>query len=161
VDDFARPWFALLPLGGARLSHIPGNGGDTPSALRIGFTFMPDGPRAWPGVVLPVGHVDLTGARTLRLRVKAQGPANLHVLLEEQDGSRYELQSVIPEADDWQARDLALADFTLEAGGTDENGALDLDQLRVIIVVMDAWSALLDEQEAGSFSLDDVLFLEN
>jgi hypothetical protein len=160
LDDFSRPWFALLPLAGARLSPVPGPDGAAASALGIEFTFMPTGPQAWPGVVMPVGHVDLTGVRALRLRTAAPGPLRLHALLEEQDGSRYELQVVAPEADGWQASDLPVKDFTLEAGGTDENAALDLDQLRVAIIVADAWNALLDEQENGRFSLDDVLFLK-
>ncbi|MBM3499576.1 MAG: hypothetical protein FJX74_13025 [Armatimonadetes bacterium] len=159
VDDFTDPWFALLPLGGAQLSHVPGDAG-RPAGLRVAFTFMPNGPRAWPGVVLPIGHVDLTEAQTLRLRVAAPGPLGLHVLLEEQDRSRYELRAAVPEADDWQARDFPFAQFTLEEGSTDENGALDASQLRVAIVVVDAWSALLDEEENGQFSLGDVLFLK-
>ena len=160
IDDFSGAGFRLLPVGGAQLAKVPGAEGKEASALGIRFTFAPEGPQAWPGVVLPVGHSDLTGARALRLRAKPQGPGKLHILLEEQDGSRYETSTVIPEANDWQARDFALADFTLERGGNDENGALDVDQLRVVIIVIDAWNALLDEKEEGEFGLDDVLFLK-
>jgi len=138
---------------------VTGADGKEGSALGVRFTFAPDGPQAWPGVVLPVGNVDLAGTRALRLRAKPRGAAKLHIVLEEQDGSKYETSTVIPEANDWQARDFALIDFALERGGADENATLDLNQVRVVIVVIDAWSALLDEKEEGEFSLDDVLFL--
>jgi hypothetical protein len=160
IEDFGEPEFRLLPVGGAQLSKMTGADGKENSALAVRFTFQPDGPQAWPGVVLPTGHAALAGMRALRLRAKPQGPAKLHVLLEEQDGSKYETITVIPEANDWQARDLALADFTLEKGGTDDNTTLDLDHVRVLIVVIDAWNALLDEKEQGEFGLDDVLFLK-
>jgi len=159
IEDFSGPGFRLLPVGGAQLAKVTGADGKEGSALGVRFTFAPDGPQAWPGVVLPVGNVDLAGTRALRLRAKPQGSSKLHLVLEEQDGSKYEASTVIPEADDWQARDFALTDFTLEKGGTDENATLDLDQVRVLIVVIDAWSALLDEKEQGEFGLDDVLFL--
>jgi len=32
--------------------------------------------------------------------------------------TRYETKAVVPEADEWQARDYALGDFTLEPGRT-------------------------------------------
>jgi hypothetical protein len=160
IDEFSRPWFQLLPVGGAQLRHVPGDGNDQPSALRIRFTFAPAGAQAWPGIVLPVGHADLSGTRALRLRVKSVGPLKLHILLEEQDGSRYEANTVLAEAEGWRARDVALADFKLDPSRTDENGALDADQLRVIVIVADAWNALLDEQEQGEFELGDVLLLK-
>jgi hypothetical protein len=145
IDDFSQPWFQLLPVGGAQLSHVPKNGDDQPSALGIRFTFAPTGAQAWPGIVLPVGRADLSGARALRL---------------EQDGSRYEANTIVPEAEGWRARDVALADFKLDPSRTDENVALDADQLRVIVIVADAWNALLDEQEQGEFELADVLLLK-
>jgi len=160
IDDFSGPEFRLLPVGGAQLTKSAGADGKEGAALGVRFTFEPEGPQAWPGVVLPAAQADLTGMKALRLRAKPQGPAKLHVLLEEQDGSKYETVAIIPEADDWQARDLPLADFGLEKGGTDENATLDLDQVRVLIVVIDAWNALLDEKEQGEFGLDDVLFLK-
>ncbi|MGQ9731681.1 MAG: hypothetical protein ACUVX8_10465 [Candidatus Zipacnadales bacterium] len=159
VDGFDRPWFQALPVGTARLRHLSGRTDDEPSALSIRFTFQPAGAQQWSGVVLPVGHVDLTTARTLRVRVKSRGPLNMHVLLEEQDGSRYEARRTLPEADEWQARDFPLADFSLEPDRADENGVLDPGQLRVVVIVVDAWNALLDENEEGEFALDEVLFI--
>lgn len=159
IDSFDRPWLALLPLGGAQITRLPAETTQTASGLRVRFNFHPTGPEAWPGLVLPVGHIDLAGAKVLRLRLRAPGGLRVHVVLEEQDGSRYETKVSIVEASDWRARDVDFRDFALEAGGTDENAALDLDQVRVLIIVADAWNALLDETERGEFDLAEVLVL--
>ncbi len=159
VDTFTRPALNLLPVGGALLSHVPGHEGDAPSAVGVRFSFHPTGARAWPGIVVPIGHLDLAEAATLRLRLKPHGPLRLHVLLEEQDGSRYESSGPVTAGGEWQARDFRIGEFTLDPAREDENGLLDTDQLRVAVIVADVFNALLDETAGGQFAVDEILFL--
>lgn len=160
ADGFAGSALYVLPVGGAELSRVAGHVGREPSAIRVRFSFFPTGARAWPGIVVPIGHLDLAEATTLRLRLRPHGPLRLHVLLEEQDGSRYEASTTVAAADGWQAADLRLAEFTLDPSREDENGLLDAGQLRVVIVVADVFNALLDETATGQFTIDDILFLK-
>jgi hypothetical protein len=160
TDTFEGSALYVLPVGGAELSHVRGHEGNDPSAIGVRFPFYPTGARAWPGVVIPIGNLDLSDTLALRLRVKPTGPVRLHVLLEEQDGSRYESSGAITAADEWQARDFRLAEFTLDPSREDENGLLDTDQLRVLVIVADAFNVLLDETAAGQFAIDDALFLK-
>lgn len=159
VDTFAGPALVFLPVGGAQVSHVPGHEGDTPSAVKIAFSFAAAGARAWPGVVVPIGHLDLADVTALRLRLKPRGPIRLHVLLEEQDGSRYESSGVVTEGGDWQASDFRIAEFTVDPSRQDENGLLDTDQLRVAVIVADVFNALLDENAGGELTIGDILFL--
>jgi hypothetical protein len=160
ADAFEGSALYVLPVGGAELSHGAGHGGADVSAIHVRFSFFPTGARAWPGIVVPIGHTDLTEVTTFRLRVKAEGPLGLHVLLEEQDGSRYESSRTIPAAREWQATDFRIAEFSLDPSREDENGLLDTGQLRVVVVVADVFNALLDETAAGQFAIDDILFLK-
>ena len=54
---------------------------------------------------------------------------------------------------------MKLADFTPDPARNDENDALDLDQLRVVVIVADVFNALLDDKAEASLVLDDILFL--
>ncbi len=160
ADAFVGPALYVLPVGGAQLSHVAGHEGEDASAIAVRFSFFPTGARAWPGIVVPIGHLDLAEVTALRLRLRPHGPLRLHILLEEQDGSRYESSGTVTPARDWQAKDFRVAEFTLDASREDENGLLDTDQLRVVVVVADVFNALLDDTAAGQFAIDDILFLK-
>jgi len=159
VDGFDEATLYLLPVGGAELSRVPGHTGAAPSAVGIRFAFIPAGARAWPGIVAPVGHLNLADAKSLRLRVRSLGPLRFHVLVEEQDGSRYETRAELPTGGEWLAKDLRLSDFRLDPTRQDENGVLDADQLRVVVIVADCFNALLDDTAHSQFAVDDILFL--
>jgi hypothetical protein len=159
VDDFGGPCLRLLPVGGAELSRVPGADGGAPSAVALRFAFAAAGPRAWPGIVLPVGTLDLSGATAWRLRAKSPGGLKLTAVLEEWDGSKYEATVTFADAADWSATDVPLSDLKLDPSTTDENGALDIGQVRVVVIVADALNMLLDENEQGTYALDDVVFL--
>jgi hypothetical protein len=159
ADSFDEPALYVLPVGGAELAHVPGAQGGQPSAVRVRFPFAASGPRAWPGIVVPVGQLDLSAARSVRLRLRAPGPLRFHVLAEEQDGSRYEGQGELPEGGAWAARDLRLSEFKLDPTRQDQNGALDPDELRVVVVIADSFNVLLDDQGRSEFAVDDVIFL--
>lgn len=159
VDGMDGSALHMLAVGGSQLSRAEGADGDAGSALRLDYTFAASGAQAWPGIVVPVGHVDLSNATAFRVRLKAVGPLGLHILLEELDGSRYECRGIVADGGEWQAKDFRLADLTPDPSRQDENNQLDLDQLRVVVLVGDVYNALLDENEGGQFTLDDILFL--
>jgi hypothetical protein len=159
VDEFAGGALHLLAVGQSRITHVPGAEGQGPGAVGIKFRFSANGALAWPGAVVPLGHVDLSRATALRLRLKPAAPLGLHVLLEEWDGSRYESECQVETGGEWAARDMKLADFTPDPARNDENDALDLDQLRVVVIVADVFNALLDDKAEASLVLDDILFL--
>jgi len=159
IDGFDEMALYLLPVGGAELSRVPGHAGAAPSAVGIRFAFAPAGARAWPGIVVPVGHLNLATAKSLRLRMKSLGPLRFHVLVEEQDGSRYETRAELPTGGEWLAKDLRLSDFELDPTRQDENGILDPGQLRVVVIVADCFNALLDDTAHSQFAVDDILFL--
>jgi len=159
VDEFAGGALHLLSVGQSRIKRVPGTEGQGPDAVGIRFRFSPSGALAWPGVVVPLGHVDLSRATALRLRLNPAAPLGLHVLLEEWDGSRYESECRVETGGEWVARDMKLADFTPDPARDDENNTLDLDQLRVVVVVADVFNALLDDKAEASLILDDILFL--
>jgi hypothetical protein len=157
ADSFEGSALYVLSVGRAVLDHVPGHAG---AAVEARFAFAQAGPRAWPGIVVPVGHLKLGQAKVVRLRLRALGPMRFQVLAEEQDSSRYWTAGELATGGEWLAKDLRLADFKLDPSRQDENGVLDPGQLRVIVVVADCFNVLLDETARSAFALDDVIFLE-
>ena len=70
-------------------------------------------------------------AKSLRMWVKSTATMLLAVVLEERDGSRYNVVFFSPKQT-WQDVAFSINDFTLAKDSRDENGKLDLDQVHII-----------------------------
>jgi len=103
-----------------------------------------------------VGHLDLSGEADVRLTLKAANAARLTVVLEEWDGSKYATVVKLDPANGWYTVRLPFDRFKLDPDTEDENAALDLDQLRVIIPVVDAHRAEVDTHGRGSYTLSRI-----
>lgn len=153
IYDFEREPPPCLPLGGPELSLADGPDEADPGALRV--VYSSEGYR-WVGFVVGVGHMDLSGATDIRLSLRAGNQAKLTLVLEERDGSKYSTRLRLDPARGWYTARLPFDRFKLDSATEDENSALDLDQLRVIIPVVDAHRAQVDEDGRGSYSLSRI-----
>lgn len=152
VDEFEDAGVLALPIGGAATQTVAAPGGH---ALQITYRL---GGHRWVGLVRGVGHLDLTGADTFGLHLKSEHRARLVVVLEERDGSKYETNIELDPAAGWTEVALPIEQFILDPTTDDENRQLDLDQLRVIILVVDTFNASVDQAGQGSVLIDRVTF---
>lgn len=148
VDDFDLDPVRCLPIGGPTLELVAGPDADDASALRVGYTTQ--GYR-WAGFVAAVGYLDLTECTQIGLRVRADSAGPLTVVLEERDGSKYVTQHDLDPAAGWYDVALDFTCFRLDRATRDENGELDLDQLRVVIPVLDTSKAEVGERGIGEY----------
>ncbi len=148
IDDFDYDPLRCLPIGGPTLELAAGPGGGDPSAMRVGYD--QEGYR-WAGFVAAVGYLNLADCSQIGLRVQADCEAPLTVVLEERDGSKYMTRHRLDPAAGWYDVALDFACFKLDDATQDENGHLDLDQLRVIIPVVNAHRAQVGEGGAGAW----------
>jgi hypothetical protein len=153
IYDFERDPVACLPLGSPLIELVAGPDDADPGAIRL--TYDKDGYR-WVGFVAGVGHLDLSGEADVRLTLKAANAARLTVVLEEWDGSKYATVVKLDPANGWYTVRLPFDRFKLDPDTEDENAALDLDQLRVIIPVVDAHRAEVDAHGRGSYTLSRI-----
>jgi len=153
IYDFEREPPPCLPLGGPELSLTDGPDAEDARALRVRYD--KEGYR-WVGFVAGVGHLDLSGARHIQLTLRADNQAKLTLVLEERDGSKYSTRLSLDPSKGWHTVPLAFSRFKLDPATEDENSALDLDQLRVIIPVVDSHRAQLDTAGRGSYSISRI-----
>jgi len=153
IDDFDYDPLRCLPVGGPVLELAAGPDGDDPSAMRVGYD--QEGYR-WAGFVAAVGYLNLANCTQMGLRVNAECEAPLTVVLEERDGSKYVTRHRLDPAAGWYDVALDFARFKLDDATQDENGCLDLDQLRVVIPVVDTRRAQVGETGAGGWLLSRI-----
>lgn len=153
IDDFEREPILALPIGGPELTLVAGPGAGDASALRVGYDQQ--GYR-WAGFVAAVGYLDLTEGDGISLRVRADCPAPLTVVLEEWDGTKYSVRCTLDPTQGWHDLRLPFAQFKLDRGSTDENEQLDLDQLRVVIPVLDTARAEVGEDGQGAWEVSRI-----
>lgn len=151
VDDFERETIYALAIGDAVLERAAVGEGHALNVLcqNIG--------QRWVGLVTAVGHLDLRETQALHLRLTTSQPLVLNVTLEEWDNSKYTQRVALPTPDEWTEKTLPLDSFVLETDSADENGALDRDQIRVLIIVADLTRAA---RLPLTFSVDDVRFAD-
>jgi hypothetical protein len=152
IDDFDRTPLVVLPIGGPSLSQTDGPSAEDRSALEVAFD--PGGYR-WVGFVHAIGYLDLTERTHIGLRLRAAQTGPLHVVMEERDGSKYIGRHKLDPARGWYEVRLPFAKFGLDPGTEDENGCLDVNQLRVIIPVLDSKRAEVGEN-GGSWELSRI-----
>lgn len=153
IYDFERDPVACLPLGSPLIEPVAGPDDADPGAIRI--TYDKDG-YPWVGFVAGVGHLDLSREADVRLTLKTANAARLTVVLEEWDGSKYATVVKLDPTRGWYTVRLPFDRFKLDPDTEDENMALDLDQLRVIIPVVDAHHADVDAHGHGSYTLSRI-----
>jgi len=154
LDGFDTDAIFALPIRGAALEKAPGAPATIGTqSLRMGYRL---GGGRYVGFVAGIETADLAGMKSLSLQLKSEAAARVVVVLEERDGSKYET-ALRPTGDNqWQKVDLPLELMQLSDDTTDENGQLDTDQLRVLIVVVDTFDADVNPQGDGAVYLDDV-----
>ena len=154
VDDFDANLVTALPIGAPEMTVVPGaRAGDR--ALKVGYRL---GGHRWVGLVHAVGYLDLAGASEFCFTLNAAQRARLVAVLEERDGAKYETNLELDPAQGWHVAALPLADFTLDPKTEDENGQLDLDQIRVVILVIDTFNASVDAEGQGSYTVSKLYF---
>lgn len=114
----------------------PDEGTDGKACMKFAFTF-PAGRHmyALPRTQLP--NVEVEAYKALRFTYKATLPAGIDGLLVslfEQDGSQYRAKNPPPPSADWQTVTLPFSDFALGEWSRDENGRLDMDQIRSLTI---------------------------
>jgi len=150
VDDYESDILFGLAVGGAELSMVPD--GDGGGALSVVYSAVAE---QWQGYVCGVGHADLAGLEQVALRTKVEQTTRLVVVLEERDGSKYQTFLDLQPAE-WRHHALPAANFELDPATIDENDALDSDELRVMILLVDTFSSVVGAGGVGEVLLDDV-----
>lgn len=153
IDDLERDPPPCLPIGAPVLSITADPDNSDRGAMRVDYS---TGGYRWVGFVLGVGHLNLSGQTDLRLTVRADNQARLTVVLEERDGSKYTAHASLDPGRGWYTLKLPLERFKLDTATVDENAALDLDQIRVIIPVLDTKRAEVDEAGRGSYTISRI-----
>ena len=131
VDGFERDTIHALAIGGAVLGKGEGAAGD---GLEI---VCPARTQRWMGVGMAAGHLDLADAEAMAAQFRASAPVMVSFVAEEWDGSKYSQRLKLDPDALWVETELPLDELLLEMDSDDENGELDRDQIRVILIVGD------------------------
>jgi hypothetical protein len=149
VDDFEGNAIHVLACGGPRLELAEGAEGD-------GLSIICDARKLrWMGVVLACGFLDLAEAESIALKASATASVTISVECEEWDGSKYGTRVKLDPDAEWADVEVPLDEMILAADSDDENPRLDLEEIRVVVVVAD--TAGVDEFPL-TIGLDDVTF---
>ena len=150
LDDFESRLAFGLAVGGADFAVLANEAAGHSLRMRYGAT-----PEQWQGFVLGVGHVDLAGLERVMLRSKATQAARLAVVLEERDGTKYQLLLDLKPGG-WQEHTLPVADVELDPETIDENDELNGDELRVMILLVDTLNSDMGPGGTVELWLDDL-----
>lgn len=82
------------------------------------------------GLMRPLAPLKADSAKSFRIALRSDADTTLIINLKERDESEYHYQLAISKADGWKELALPLTDFKLGDDKKDENGRLDLDQLK-------------------------------
>lgn len=149
VDTFESDAIAALAIGGAKLQKGEGAEGQCLEIVCEGRT------QRWMGAVMVCGFLDIADAESLTLRAKASEALILSVNAEEWDGSKYEARLRLDPDDGWTDIEVPLDELLLVNDGDDENGKLDNQQIRVVVLVADMAGA---EEFPITIGVDDIAF---
>lgn len=154
VDSFDGPQANCLAIGGAELDLAPAAAGQ-PGALQVTYSL---GAGRWIGFVTGVGHLNLAGETGLKMRMRAPQATSLVLVLEERDGTKYETRLELAGGEQWEDLTFPVQNFILDDDSEDENGLLDLPQMRVMIVLADMLTSGVDALGKGSLVVDEIAF---
>jgi len=131
IDTFRRPQTAWAGLFGARVATVEAKPLNA-RGLQAQYRQAPD---AYPGAVRSVKRGSLTGTSKLAFDAASVRPAELTVQLEEVSGGKYNIQISVEGGSTAKAREAAFADFKPADDSKDNNGKLDLDQVKQILIL--------------------------
>ena len=154
LDSFDGPQANCLAIGGAELDLAPAAAGQ-PGALQVTYSL---GAGRWIGFVTGVGHLNLAGVTGLKMRMRAPQGTSLVLVLEERDGTKYETRLELAGGEQWEDLTFPIQNFILDDDSEDENGLLDLPQMRVMIVLADMLTSGVDALGKGSLVVDEIAF---
>jgi len=98
------------------------------------------------------------GQQTLWLDERAPQATSMVVVLEERDLTKYETRLELAGGEQWEELVFPIQNFILDDDSQDENGALDLPQLRVMILLCDMLTSGVDMLGKGSLAIDEIAF---
>lgn len=144
LDDFWREPLALLPIGGPDLAVVDPGGR---RELEVRYEF---GGNRWAGFLLGVAHLPVERVAAVAFRAHAEPPVSLHIVLEQRDGAKFEATIRAP-AGAAQEILLPLRAFGCTAHGRGAGQALDMGEVRVLIIVADTFSTRLRRGQPGRY----------
>jgi len=155
LDDFEGGVFWGLPVRRAGLKPVQGAPKTVgQSALEISYTL---GVGRWVGYVLaPPNRFDLSTAHEFRMIARADLNARLVIVLEERDGSKYDMAAKVPPDGKWHPVAVPFDAFAPSDPAADENGQLDAVQIHRVILLVDTFDADVRPGGFGSVAVDDV-----
>lgn len=132
------------------------DGPDGSACARIAFAF-PGGRHMYVVPTVRPGGAELAGYRAMRLTYKAalpKGIPGLLLMLIERGGAQYFVEPPPPAAADWKTVTIPLDRFRLGRWSRDDNGRLDLNDVRAVAVGVHGTAA---EREAkGTIRVADI-----
>jgi len=111
------------------------------------------------GVLTDLGDAPLAGLNRLRLSLQTEVPVTLLLELKELDESKYQARVDIAATGQFEELTKPLSEFALAGDSTDENGRLDVGQLKEFLLA-DLGAALGTPTGANTLWLDNLLFTE-
>ncbi len=156
LDSFEQSplrWF-LLAGKGIEVDYDQDHVADGEFSLRIAYDLPPG---KLVGAMTGMSGAPLTGVERLSLSVMSEVPTTLLVQLKERDGSEYRTIRGITATDDLQRLHFGLEELELGDDSQDENGRLDLDQVREFVL---ADVSLMTETPVlvNTLWIDDIVF---
>lgn len=131
VDTFARPqssWVGIGVLGVSVASGKPLEG----KGIKIDYHQTPMKPA---GVFRSIQKGKLTGATKLVFDAASTRAATLVIQVEEVSGGKYNTTIMVPAGGVAKTYELAFSNFNAAEDSKDDNGKLDLDQVKQILVL--------------------------
>jgi hypothetical protein len=111
------------------------------------------------GVLTGLRGVPLTGMNRLSVAVMSETPTLLLLELKEADESKYQTTFQLEALDEFETLEVSLADLALSDDSTDENGRLDVDQVKEMVIA-DVSAMAEMPVTVNTIWLDDVVFSE-
>lgn len=158
LESFETMPLQWLPFSGGQVKIAYDNQVHSEGDLSLRLTYqMPKGKLF--GLLTNPGRAPLAGTRRLEFGVRSELATTLIVGLKERDGSQYNFLLPLAAGEGLVTQDLALADAKLSDDSQDENGKLDMDQVKEFTI---ADVAQLVGQSNGENRLwiDDIVFSE-
>lgn len=156
LDSFERSplqWFVLAGKG-IEVDYDQDHVADGDFSLRITYDLPPG---KLVGALTGVAGVPLAGMKRLSLSVMSEVPTMLLVQLKERDESEYNTTFEVEAGNALKPVELELADLKLGDNSTDENGRLDLDQVKELVVV-DVSMMTENPVQLNTLWIDDLVF---
>ena len=132
IDTFVHPQVAWIGLGTLSISAADGKPLDG-RGIKVEYHQTP---MAFAGIIRGISKGKLTGATKLSFDLASTKPAKFIVQLEEVSGGKYNYTMVSLDGGGVAKRvELPFSEFTASEDSKDDNGKLDLDQVKSILIL--------------------------